>query len=121
MFFNPSQRNSSYYQLQVNRQRETRSMQLMTGEPWETVTLTTLSRDRQLFPLLLSEARDLAMREQEGKLIIYTAWSTEWRPFGRPRQKRPLHSVVLGQGIGERIMQDLKAFLQRRQWYSDRG
>jgi len=96
-------------------------MQLMSGVPWETVTLTTLSRDRRLFPQLLSEARDLAMRGQEGKLIIYTAWATEWRPFGQPRRRRPLQSVVLEQGVGEKIEHDVKEFLRRRQWYADRG
>ena len=96
-------------------------MQLMSGIPWETVTLTTLSRDRALFPYLLREARDLAMQGQEGKLVIHTAWGIEWRPFGQPRQKRPLHSVVLGSNIAENIEKDVKAFLNRRQWYSDRG
>ena len=96
-------------------------MQLMSGVPWETVTLTTLSKDRALFPYLLSEARDLAMRDHEGKLVIHTAWGIEWRPFGQPRQKRPLHSVVLGSNIAENIEKDIKAFLDRRLWYSDRG
>ncbi|KAG5638278.1 hypothetical protein H0H81_000924 [Sphagnurus paluster] len=107
--------------MQVKRERETRSMQLMSGVPWETVTLTTLSRDRSLFPRLLSEARDLAMKGQEGKLVIHTAWGIEWKPFGQPRRKRPLQSVVLEPGVGEKIVQDVKAFLQRRQWYADRG
>ena len=96
-------------------------MQLMSGVPWETVTLTTLSRDRSLFPKLLSEARDLALRGQEGKLVIHTAWGIEWKPFGQPRRKRPLQSVVLEPGVGEKIERDVKAFLGRRQWYADRG
>ncbi|ETW86052.1 AAA+-type ATPase [Heterobasidion irregulare TC 32-1] len=107
--------------MQMKRERETRSMQLMSGVPWETVTLTALSRDRGLFPTLLSEARDLAMKNQEGKLVIHTAWGTEWRPFGLPRRKRPLGSVVLQEGVGEKVEQDVKAFLQRREWYADRG
>ncbi|KAG6876596.1 hypothetical protein C0993_001997 [Termitomyces sp. T159_Od127] len=93
----------------------------MSGVPWETITLTTLSRDRFLFPKLLSDARDLAMRDQEGKLVIHTAWGVEWRPFGQPRRKRPLKSVVLEPGIGEKIEQDIKSFLSRRQWYAQRG
>jgi len=107
--------------IQVKRERETRSMQLMSGVPWETVTLTTLSRDRTLFSELLSEARDLAMRGHEGKLVINTAWGTEWKPFGQPRRKRPLHSVVLEPGVQEKIEQDIKSFLGRRNWYADRG
>lgn len=106
---------------QVKRERETRSMQLMSGVPWETVTLTTLSRDRSLFPHLLTDARDLAMRGHEGKLVIHTAWGTEWKPFGQPRRKRPLHSVVLEPGVSEKIEADIKTFLERRQWYADRG
>jgi chaperone BCS1 len=93
----------------------------MSGTPWETVTLTTLSRDRNLFNQLLQEARDLAMVNQQGKLVIHTAWGIEWRPFGQPRQKRPLQSVVLQSGVAEKIEKDIKAFLSRRQWYADRG
>lgn len=107
--------------MQVKRERETRSINLASGAPWETVTLTTLSRDRDLFPGLLSEARDLALREQEGKLIINVPWGTEWRPFGLPRKRRPLKSVVLHPGIAERIEADIKTFLARRQWYVERG
>ena len=109
------------YVVKMKRERETRSMQLMSGVPWETVTLTALSRDRGLFPTLLSEARDLAMKNQEGKLVIHTAWGIEWRPFGLPRRKRPLGSVVLQEGVGEKVERDVKAFLQRREWYADRG
>ena len=96
-------------------------MHLVSGTPWETVTLTTLSRDRKLFPGLLNEARDLAMQGQEGKLVIHTAWGIEWRPFGQPRQKRPLHSVILSPGISANIDNDIQAFLARRTWYADRG
>ncbi|EPS93674.1 hypothetical protein FOMPIDRAFT_1063431 [Fomitopsis schrenkii] len=107
--------------MQVKRERETRSQQLMSGIPWETVTLTTLSRDRDKFRELLAEARDMALQAQEGKLVIHTAWGAEWRPFGQPRRKRPLKSVVLAEGVTERIVEDVKAFLQRRKWYEDRG
>jgi mitochondrial chaperone BCS1 len=107
--------------MQVKRERETRSMQMMSGQPWETVTLTTLSKDRNLFPSLLGEARELAMKGNEGKLVVMTAWGIEWRPFGLPRRKRPLKSVVLDDGVSEKIEDDVKAFLDRRQWYADRG
>lgn len=96
-------------------------MQLMSGTPWETVTLTTLSRDRSLYSRLLSDARDLAIQGQEGKLVIHTAWGTEWRPFGLPRRKRPLASVVLQPEVKDRIVEDVKSFLHRRQWYAERG
>ncbi|KAK1225387.1 Complex III assembly protein translocase and chaperone [Marasmius sp. AFHP31] len=107
--------------MQVVRERETQSIEVMSGTPWETVTLTTLSRDRHIFPKLLAEARDLAMRGQEGKLVIHTAWGTDWRQFGQPRRKRPLSSVVLDKGVGEKVEADVKTFLNRRKWYADRG
>lgn len=107
--------------MQVKRERETRSMDRTTGTPWETITLTTLSRDRDLFTRLLSEARDMAMKYQQGKLVIHTAWGIDWRPFGQPREKRSTKSVVLAQGVAEKIENDVKAFLDRRQWYADRG
>lgn len=93
----------------------------MSGQPWETVTLTTLSRDRGLFTSLLAEARDMAMATQQGKLVIHTAWGIEWRPFGQPREKRPLGSVVLADGVADRIAGDVRNFLDRRSWYAERG
>jgi chaperone BCS1 len=91
------------------------------GTPWETVTLTTLSRDRALFPQLLAEAREIATRGNQGKLVIYIAWGAEWKPFGQPRRKRELSSVVLDAGLGERIESDVKEFLARGKWYAERG
>ncbi|KAK7054724.1 Complex III assembly protein translocase and chaperone [Paramarasmius palmivorus] len=61
------------------------------------------------------------MRGQEGMLTVHTAWGIEWRPFGQPRRKRPLNSVVLEPGVGEKIEHDLQTFLNRRQWYAERG
>ena len=110
-----------FIDFEIKRERETRSQQLMSGIPWETVTLTTLSSDRGVFPQLLSEARDMAMRGNEGKLVIHTPWGIEWKPFGLPRRKRPLGSVVLQDGVSEKIEKDIQSFLRRRQWYADRG
>ena len=89
--------------------------------PWETVTLTTLSRDRDVFPKLLSQARDMAMKGHEGKLVIHAPRGFEWAQFGNAKRKRPLKSVVLGEGIAEKIVDDVKTFMDRRQWYYDRG
>ena len=96
-------------------------MDLHSGSPWETLTLTTLSSCRHLFPVLLSEARTLAEKSTEGKTVVYTAWGVEWRPFGKPRRKRELPSVVLAQDVSERIEHDLRGFLGRGKWYAERG
>lgn len=83
--------------------------------------LLTLSRDRHLFPDLLDEAKALATAARTGRTVIYTAWGAEWRPFGQPRARRLLESVVLDKGVKERIAGDLKSFMQRGRWYAERG
>ena len=105
----------------VDRVREERSRDYKTGEPWETVTLTTLYSHRHVFESLFKEAHNLATKSQEGKTIIYHSRGIEWKPFGHPRRKRPLESVVLDRGVKERIVADVKEFLSSSQWYYDRG
>ncbi|KIY36774.1 mitochondrial chaperone BCS1 [Cryptococcus gattii E566] len=106
---------------QVKRERDSKLMDLHSGTPWETLTLTTLSTSRDLFSSLLEEARTLAEASTEGKTVVYTAWGVEWRPFGKPRRRREMGSVVLGKGIAEEIESDLKGFLGRGKWYAERG
>ncbi|CAG8611063.1 13842_t:CDS:2 [Racocetra fulgida] len=86
-------------------------LDITTGSPWETVTLTTISRDRHIFTDLLREAQELALAQQEGKTVIYTSWGPEWRPFGLPRKRRSLDSVILDKGVKERIVKDVKDFI----------
>ena len=105
----------------VNRMREEQSRDYKTGEPWETVTLTTLYSHRHVFESLFKEAHDIAARSQEGKTVIYHSRGIEWKPFGNSRRKRPLDSVVLDAGIKESIVADVKEFLSSSKWYYDRG
>lgn len=107
--------------LAVHRTRETKALDLQTGSPWETVTLTTLYSQRHIFEELFTEAHKLAMQLQEGKTVVLTAWGTEWRPFGQPRRKRPLESVILDHGVKEKIVSDVQDFLGSGKWYFDRG
>lgn len=105
----------------VNRVRESKSQDLQTGRPWETITLTTLYGHRHIFEELFTEAHEHAAKAHEGKTTIYNSWGAEWRPFGQPRRKRPLESVVLDEGVKERIVDDVNDFLQSGKWYYDRG
>ncbi|BFZ54247.1 Complex III assembly protein translocase and chaperone [Savitreella phatthalungensis] len=107
--------------IQVDRKRDGKLVDLSSGMPWETVTLTTLYRDRAVFGELLHEARRAALQMKEGKTTVYTAMMTEWRPFGKPRARRPIDSVVLAPGVKERILDDVKDFLNSRAWYRARG
>jgi len=102
--------------IRVERTREQR-----LAEPWETVQLTTIGKQRHLFVDILDSARQMAMSEVSGKTLMYTVIGTDWRQFGHPRQRRPLSSVVLDTGVSERIVGDVKEFSESVGWYRDRG
>ncbi|CAG8441676.1 3125_t:CDS:2 [Ambispora leptoticha] len=107
--------------IQVQRQRDSKMMDLTTGSPWETITLTALYRDRDIFTELLREARQLALAKQEGKTVIYTSFGPEWRPFGLPRKRRILDSVILDKDIKEKIVRDVRDFINNGKWYYEMG
>ena len=95
---------------------------LNSGTPWETVTLTTLRRKgKNVFTEILDEAKNLAIQKEEGKVVIYTNWGMEWRPFGKPRKRRPIESVVLERSVSDLLIRDVKEFIASAKWYIDRG
>ena len=61
----------------VERSREKQMVDLHSGTPWETVTLTTIGRNRQIYFDILNEARSKALLSHEGRTIMYiaAAWS----------------------------------------------
>lgn len=105
----------------MERSREKQMIDLTSGSPWETVTLTTLAMDKGLFAEMLQEAKQLALTREEGKTVIYTSYGPDWRPFGQPRKRRPIESVVLDEGVSERIVKDVRDFIGNGKWYADRG
>ncbi|NXX09384.1 BCS1 protein, partial [Larus smithsonianus] len=107
--------------IRIERNREKQMIDLHTGTPWESVTFTALGTNREIFFNILREARELALQQQEGRTIMYTAMGAEWRQFGFPRRRRPLSSVVLEEGVSERLVQDVKEFIDNPKWYSERG
>ncbi|KAL8897263.1 MAG: hypothetical protein Q9192_002666 [Flavoplaca navasiana] len=104
----------------ANRVRETKSMGLNNGNPWETITLTALYSQRHIFETLFLEAHELAQKSVEGKTIVFTPRTASWEKFGEPRRKRTLESVILDEGVKEHIVADVKDFLRSEQWYYDR-
>ncbi|XP_071543491.1 mitochondrial chaperone BCS1 isoform X2 [Panulirus ornatus] len=105
----------------VERSRSQQTLDLHMGVPFETVKLTAFGKNKDLFYDILEEARDLAVKQNEGKTIMYTAFGSEWRQFGNPRKPRPLNSVVLDRGVSERIVKDVQDFMNNPEWYSSRG
>mmetsp|Transcript_59293 Transcript_59293/g.130163 ORF Transcript_59293/g.130163 Transcript_59293/m.130163 type:complete len:467 (-) Transcript_59293:36-1436(-) len=105
----------------VDRARETKTVDMSTGAPWETLTLTALSLRPNVFQEILAEAKEAALAREEGMTIIYQCYGHEWRPFGTPKRIRPFDSVVLDTGVADQVHADLQDFLQSQQWYLDRG
>lgn len=71
--------------------------------------------------LSIFAARELALKKNVDKTIMYTAMGSEWRVFGNPRKPRPLNSVVLHSGVADDIVADVQDFLGDPSWYIDRG
>lgn len=71
--------------------------------------------------ILILLARQMALKAHEGKTITYSAVGSEWRQFGHPRKRRPVQSVILDEGIGDRILADCQEFINNPTWYSERG
>ncbi|XP_050404397.1 mitochondrial chaperone BCS1 [Patella vulgata] len=107
--------------IRVERSREKQMVDLQSGTPWETITLTAISRNRQLFFDLLDQARIIALQREEGKTVMYTTVGADWRPSGLPRRKRPISSVILDQGKADAILTDVQEFIANQQWYIERG
>ena len=107
--------------VRVERTRAEKMVDLSSGAPWESVTLTSFATNKQLFFDILSEARSTALAKQEGKTVMYVARGTDWQPFGFPRRKRPIDSVVLDNSVSERILADVRDFIASPKWYMDRG
>lgn len=106
--------------LKMDRNRERSAIDVGSANPMETVTVSWVG-DANLPRQLLHDARAMAEERESGKLVIYTHFASEWRPFGQPRRKRPLESVVLEEGLMGTVVQDLSRFLQNSHWYYERG
>ncbi|XP_076816752.1 mitochondrial chaperone BCS1-like isoform X1 [Clavelina lepadiformis] len=107
--------------IKVERVREKQMMDVNRHVPYETVTLTTLGRNKELFEQILNEARHKALQMQQGMTLIFKPAGSEWRQFGDVQRRRPLQSVVLNAGQAEGILDDVQQFLNSQQWYIDRG
>lgn len=107
--------------LWVQRIREQQMVDLNSGKPWEKVLFTAFGRNPSVFSAILDDAYALSALQEENKTVIFTNWGAEWRQFGQPRRKRSLDSVVLDEGVAERIVMDVFEWQQSSKWYSDRG
>jgi len=110
-----------YLPIKIERVREKTMIDQAHGVPYETLTLTTIGKNKPLLEKILTEAKLLALKKQEGYTLVYKPVGTDWRQFGQPQRHRPLSSVVMAPGQTDRIVADVNSFLNSQQWYIDRG
>lgn len=107
--------------ISVQRFREQQMVDLNTGKPWEKVQFMAFGSDPAPLEAILTESYQMATQQEEGKTIIYTNWGSEWRQFGNPRSRRPLDSVILDEGVAERLVLDIQEWQNSAGWYASRG
>lgn len=105
----------------VGRHREEGKLDVNTGRPWEKIIFTSIGRNTKLFEKILQESFLFAASKVENKTTVYTNWGSDWRPFGNPRIRRPLDSVILDEGVSENILADVLEWKGSAKWYLDRG
>jgi chaperone BCS1 len=105
----------------VERQRDNRSIDITSGSPWETLTLTTMAWNSHVFRKILQQAETMALAKEAGRTVIYNPIGHDWRPFGDPKSVRVFESVILEDGLSETILRDVHEFLSSKKWYADRG
>ena len=105
----------------VERQRDNRSIDITSGSPWETLTLTTMAWNSHIFRKILKSAEFMALAKEAGRTVIYNPIGHDWRPFGDPKSVRVFDSVILDSGVAETIASDIEEFLMSKKWYADRG
>eukprot|EP01083_Nonionella_stella_P047865 128123_1 len=89
---------------------------------WESIKFTTIGRDPSIFDHIMHEAQQIATNKDLDYTTIYTSWGHNgWKPFGNPRRKRDISSVILDHGIQEAVINDIYEFLTCKQWYFERG
>lgn len=107
--------------IKIERTREKAMIDQAHGVPYETLTLTTLGKNKALVESMLQEAKETTLKEQQGHTLIFKPVGVEWRQFGAPQKRRPLSSVITAAGQTEKIVADVKKFLNSQKWYMDRG
>lgn len=89
----------------------------------ETLTLVSAA-GTDFLQGLIREAVEMAYREEQDVLNIYTLSSSSWlggweKSVTKPL--RPRNSVLLDDTLADDIINDVKTFLGRREWYNERG
>ncbi|GAW81988.1 mitochondrial chaperone BCS1 [Plasmodium gonderi] len=106
----------------IERNREkTMTSDINRSVPFENIKLSTFIWSKYIFEKILTDAKLYIEKKEEGKTLLYKTFGHEWRPFGTPKNKRPINSVILPQHLSEHIINDIDTFLNSSKWYIEKG
>ncbi|CRH01102.1 mitochondrial chaperone BCS1, putative [Plasmodium relictum] len=106
----------------VERNREKNMISDMNRSlPFENIKLSTFIWSKHIFEKILKDAKLYIDKKEEGKTLVYKSFGHEWRPFGNPKNKRPINSVILPKDLSNYIVNDIEKFLNSSKWYIDKG
>jgi hypothetical protein len=69
----------------------------------------------------LAQARLTAANKDKSRTVVYVGDQYGNWARSTARSIRPLSSVILEEGVEEKLVRDAKDFLRSAKWYSDRG
>eukprot|EP01059_Diplonema_ambulator_P006555 TRINITY_DN16211_c0_g1_i1.p1 TRINITY_DN16211_c0_g1~~TRINITY_DN16211_c0_g1_i1.p1 ORF type:complete len:420 (+),score=52.05 TRINITY_DN16211_c0_g1_i1:47-1261(+) len=87
----------------------------------ETVQLFTFGSSWGALERIIEEATEEASILDKDRTIIYTCSGAKWTRFSDPRAKKPMTSVILPHDKKEKMMEDIRDFLEARDWYVNMG
>jgi hypothetical protein len=79
------------------------------------------SSARNYIASLIEEARLTAVAKDKSRTIVYVGDQYGNWHRSTARSIRPLSSVILEEGVAEKLVNDAKEFVRSGKWYSDRG
>jgi len=89
--------------------------------PFENLTITTFFWNKEVLDEALVEAKERQRSHDEEKTSFFISSCDYWKPFGVPKQKRSLDTVITDAGVKEKILKDVQDFLASEEWYLERG
>lgn len=119
----PSFESTRYLRFQDHTLRFARRQDTkMFGNPTEKLTVTAFARDQTIIRDLIKDARAVHVARDETRVVIHApSQDLEGWTRNRARPPRKLESIVLPQGVKERIVKDVQDFLDGESWYAQRG
>lgn len=104
----------------INRSREKQTNNGSFVALYETLTVTTLARNRGFLEDLVKQTQKHNERTNRGKVVLYSSHSDYWSMLGK-RIPRSIDTVILPEETKKSTLDDVKWFLANQDWYKARG